>query len=279
MKREKVLFILSTVMMVVASITTVFAATYLYNSADVSYDNSVSHLDSTDVQGAIDELYGHSTDYTNANSRISTLESYFGTDPKARFAGYNVGIGNGGDTTTPRAYQLYRGTTVKGDFQYLPSDNTVYLNARDDSGQGGANGGKLALTGSSIKINNTEIKNIGTVATNANSSSVSVANASYQTLVSAELSPGTWIISYAIEFANNTTGRREILLTNAANSNSQIGIGGWVTSRAVENAATVLNGSQIVTISSSTTYYLKAYQTSGAALGCKGQITAVKIIG
>ena len=35
----------------------VYAATY-FPSDDVTYDNSESGLSSTDVQGAIDELYG-----------------------------------------------------------------------------------------------------------------------------------------------------------------------------------------------------------------------------
>ena len=77
MSKEKIVFIISTVMMVVASITTVFAANYLYNSNEVSYDNTNSGLESDNVQGAIDELYGHATDYTSIASRVSTLEGNF----------------------------------------------------------------------------------------------------------------------------------------------------------------------------------------------------------
>lgn len=274
MKREKVLFIVSTVMMVVASITTVFAATYLYNSADVSYDNSVSHLDSTDVQGAIDELYGHSTDYTNANSRISTLESYFGTDPKARFAGYNVGIGNGGDTTTPRAYQLYRGTTVKGDFQYYPQDDTVYLNARNNSGTSGT--GNLALVGSTVKINNIDIAGIGTIAS-SNSGAKTCTNNSNDTVTSITLDPGKWIISFAGTFENNVNGRRGIRLGTGSNNSTYSDLTGISVLPPAQYEATFINSTRIANLSSSTTLYLKLFQNSGGSLSCEGLVQAIKI--
>ena len=43
---------------------------YLYNSSDVSFDNTVSGIVSNDVQDAIDELYFHATDYSEIKNKI-----------------------------------------------------------------------------------------------------------------------------------------------------------------------------------------------------------------
>ena len=51
----------------VLSITTVYAATILFASNQVSYDNTTSGLSSTNVQGALDELY------TRANTWINPI--------------------------------------------------------------------------------------------------------------------------------------------------------------------------------------------------------------
>lgn len=57
----------------VLSITTVYAATILFASNQVSYDNTTSGLSSTNVQGALDELY------TRANTWIDPSYIDFGT--------------------------------------------------------------------------------------------------------------------------------------------------------------------------------------------------------
>lgn len=57
----------------VLSITTVYAATILFASNQVSYDNTTSGLSSTNVQDALDELY------TKANTWIDPSYIDFGT--------------------------------------------------------------------------------------------------------------------------------------------------------------------------------------------------------
>ena len=54
------------------SISAYAAASYLYNADEVSYDKTSSELTSTDVQGAIDELYNRATDYTNLQNKVGT---------------------------------------------------------------------------------------------------------------------------------------------------------------------------------------------------------------
>ena len=65
-------------LIIVAGIGTSYAlGEYLYNSDDVSYNNTNSGLQSTNVQGAVDELYQHATDYTNMDARVTAIESKF----------------------------------------------------------------------------------------------------------------------------------------------------------------------------------------------------------
>ena len=66
MKKYLIGFVLGVVS---ASMVIVYAETY-FPSNDVTYDNSVSGLSSTDVQGAIDELYGVCTTPATAGDSI-----------------------------------------------------------------------------------------------------------------------------------------------------------------------------------------------------------------
>ena len=67
--------ILVSILMILSSIITAYATSYLYNSSEVSYDNTTSKITSDNVQGAIDELYTQATNYNDLNTRVSTLES------------------------------------------------------------------------------------------------------------------------------------------------------------------------------------------------------------
>ena len=55
-----------------SSVSAYAAASYLYNADEVSYDKTNSELTSTDVQGAIDELYTKATEYTNLQNKVGT---------------------------------------------------------------------------------------------------------------------------------------------------------------------------------------------------------------
>ena len=75
MKKERVVFIMALITIIISSIISVYAANYLYNSQDVEYDNIGKNITSTNVQGAIDELYAQANDYTQLNERITNLEN------------------------------------------------------------------------------------------------------------------------------------------------------------------------------------------------------------
>lgn len=73
--KEKIFFIIGIISMIVSSGITVYAASYLYNSSDVSYDNTTSKLSSDNVQGAIDELYCAANNYSEVNEALSNLQT------------------------------------------------------------------------------------------------------------------------------------------------------------------------------------------------------------
>ena len=56
---------------------TTLATNYLFNSNEVSYDNTETGLHADEVQGAIDEVFQHATDYTDINNRLTNIENNF----------------------------------------------------------------------------------------------------------------------------------------------------------------------------------------------------------
>lgn len=77
MKKIKLLLIVNILMITISSIMCVYAASYLYNSNEVSYNHNASGLSSNDVQGAIDELYSSASDYATINSLIYPVGSIY----------------------------------------------------------------------------------------------------------------------------------------------------------------------------------------------------------
>ena len=77
MKKERIIFIISLVMMLLATSISVYATSCLYNSSDVSYTAPTGSGLSANVQDSLTEVYGHCTDYTNLEQRVSTIENNF----------------------------------------------------------------------------------------------------------------------------------------------------------------------------------------------------------
>ena len=67
----------------------------LFDSEYVKYDNTDSGISSTNVEGAIDELYQQVTDYTSIDSRLSILENLVSEN-----AGFHNSIYRGKDVTS-----------------------------------------------------------------------------------------------------------------------------------------------------------------------------------
>ena len=70
------------VLIIFISVALASGATYatvtMYDSNIVSYDNTTSGLNSTNVQGALDELYGCATNYSAYETRLAALEAVIG---------------------------------------------------------------------------------------------------------------------------------------------------------------------------------------------------------
>ena len=70
--KNNIKFIILIIICLVGSSITTLATNYLFNSNEVSYDNTESGLHADEVQGAIDEVFQHATDYSEIKSKIGT---------------------------------------------------------------------------------------------------------------------------------------------------------------------------------------------------------------
>lgn len=117
---------------------------------------------------------------------------------------------------------------------------------------------------------------IGTVIERNLASAVSLPNNTSKAILSQSIPAGTWVITCRVRFPSNATGRRVANLSQTSGDGSQVAV-----LTAINGAVTTLAFTEIVSVSSATTYYLNAYQNSGGALsmpaGAFNQIRAVRI--
>ncbi len=74
-KNAKLMLILLLDIFIISGAT--YAATTMYQSNIVGYDNTTSGLNSNNVQDALDEVYSAATDYTSLEARVTNLETNF----------------------------------------------------------------------------------------------------------------------------------------------------------------------------------------------------------
>lgn len=107
-------------------------------------------------------------------------------------------------------------------------------------------------------------------------SAVNVSSATDTTLCnSGSLSAGTYIIMFRASFASNNSGRRAIFLATSNGGSTYNGAN--VTTAPANGSATQLEGVKIVTLTSATTFYLRAYQNAGSSLSTTGRMEILKI--
>ena len=76
--KNNILMILGIIMIVFSTVSSVYATSYLYNADEVSYTPaSGSSITSTNVQGAIDDLYTLATNYNTLKTRTDTLKNNY----------------------------------------------------------------------------------------------------------------------------------------------------------------------------------------------------------
>ena len=151
MKREKIVFIIGLISILIGSIVSVSAVTYLYNANEVSYDNSTSHLNSTDVQGAINELYDAAQDYSSINTRVTGLESYFKGTVTSNFNSNSIHVGQDTTGTTQSFVNMYLGGDSRGGIYTSGTQGLVISGKNGTSGSWGS--GQLSLRGNPVQIN------------------------------------------------------------------------------------------------------------------------------
>lgn len=95
------------------------------------------------------------------------------------------------------------------------------------------------------------------------SADVSTANATWTTLTSITLDPGVWLVNAVANFPSNATGIRRLILSGASGTSGSTRYWDDI-SPAVSGGVTFCRFTGMTKITSQTTYYLRAYQTSGA---------------
>lgn len=96
----------------------------------------------------------------------------------------------------------------------------------------------------------------------------------YAAIGSLALTKGTWVVICKARFSSNSTGVRRLNLSDTSAS------GGWTVSYPAANGIEDIQMIDIVSPDEETTYYLNAYQNSGANLTCPSghvRIRAIKI--
>lgn len=112
---------------------------------------------------------------------------------------------------------------------------------------------------------------IGDPDVESSSDTKSISNATDTTICSITLDPGVWLINSYLHFASNSSGRRGGGLT--ANSSDACDHA-WAPANGAATSCDMLHHR---TIDTQTTYYLRAYQSSGGSLSVSGSIIANRL--
>ena len=153
-KKERIVFIIVVILVVnETGVMAIYAITTLFASNIVSYDNSISHVQSGNVQGAIDELYACASDYDAYNTRLTSVEnkiypvgsiyiSVSSTNPSTLFGGTWEAFGTGktlvgintNDTDFDTLEESHGSKTVTLQTTNLPSHSHTYNKPNANTG-------------------------------------------------------------------------------------------------------------------------------------------------
>ena len=123
-------------------------------------------------------------------------------------------------------------------------------------------------------VNGVDVTAIGEAATPVSDTTL-VDSGSNRNVVSIDLAAGTWMVCAKVQFASNATGRRAVKLsTTSQDSGSPLSMD---TQMAISGAAMHMSTSRCFKLASAGTVYLVAWQNSGSALSCIGDIEATRI--
>lgn len=110
------------------------------------------------------------------------------------------------------------------------------------------------------------------------SSDVAVASGSAGTeLLSFELTKGTWFVNYIGNFSANANGYRHLAITSTSDGGAYNRFC-WVRQGNAGNiASSMLSGSSILRVGSTSTFYLRAYQNSGSSLNVSAGVQLFRL--
>ena len=119
---------------------------------------------------------------------------------------------------------------------------------------------------------------LNSVSTVSTSTAVSTTNNTDTTLCNTgSLDPGTYILKGIANFDSNATGHRRLFFATS-DSGSAVDRFARVYAAAASDSATIVQVEYMATITSATTFYLRARQTSGGTLSVdQGGIQVIKL--
>lgn len=243
-----------------------------YNgNVDITATNAVNVSADTNITGDVDvsgTLTSDELDFSTTGVEVH-LSNKTKTHRIALTAVPNIRIdasSDGGSTWSTHGYVFHSGTSRTA--------NTVL--AAPNGSAGGASFRKL-VTADMDGLGDTAY-GAGQSGIAASSAVVSVAASTAVNMDTIVLAPGTWLVTYAVEFASNSAGYRRMTLTTNATSVSSTPVYMESSAPAV-GYATNLSKTQVIVNSgtSNITRYLNVYHTGSAALNCRSCIQAVRI--
>ena len=157
------LIVASCIGAIIGSLSIGYANTILYAGNEVSYNNSTSGLNSTTVQGALDEMCTvadfsdrvstlESTS-SSTTSRVSTLEGYF-QNPTSYITGNGIALGRNNTSTTGNTYiDVWYNNKIMANIYSGPNTGGSGLTISANNASGASGQGTLDLRGNPVKIN------------------------------------------------------------------------------------------------------------------------------
>lgn len=115
---------------------------------------------------------------------------------------------------------------------------------------------------------------IGTIQRANSQVDLTIPNETYSPVIQITLPAGSWLLTGKVRFSTGTTGVRRLNFSTTAGGT------GWTVSHPAANAIEDIQVVTMLTLTEETTYYLNAWQNSGASLTCpsgQAQIRAARI--
>lgn len=163
-----------------------------------------------------------------------------------------------------------------GNGSYYYNEGSVYYdgNVVNIRSKGNINVTGNIISNGSIRVSG-HSSAIGTIVNGTRSSSAGSVGTSYKTVASVSLTAGTWVINAYNSFNGGTAGSRRVLITTDSSGTTDAGAGSS-TGYAPANTQVVVRSMHIVTLSETTTYYMRC-KSASTVDSPYGNISAVRI--